>query len=245
MFNSKMFLKILSTEEISKLGINKIAQIQALGRSNHYRLASMSKGYHTDYICDNDYALKRAKELTISPITKELSPQEKILFVSEVRFIDTYKIIEILEDANIKKEEIEQLNLSILEFKKAETEYQKALSYLENKHEIEYDRVMEIINKLYPLLKNLNYAFNEEDIKLYSNARRFYCIISNYALKRKKIYMDIVQNPLLVKLVNISKYQFDFNQNSLYIFLNKINSILVTNPELLEQPTKKNNQKKV
>lgn len=231
--------KILTPETLQSLGLKRIKEIKELGKQNNYHLLVTQEIHvHPEnnlVIQHKEHATQRAEELSYCCRFQGLSEQEKNLLKTQIRFIDDEKIITLLREHQISKEEIEELNAIVAEFQKHLYTYQQKLEELERQCKISYGQAFDIITKYYPMLSNNNYSFNKEDKKLYSSALFFALRIKQPSFLLKDSLNKINHNPLFSKLAKICENYFGMEQKHLYIFINKINEIFVTNPNLFNK----------
>ena len=242
-FSEQMLSRILTIDDIKKLGNRTIVIIKNLGLENYHRLCLAGQNHDERSLSDSHYTIKRAIELSNSKIAYGLSDDEKQLFISEARFIDDSKIVNVLQEHDISVNDILEFNSQIVKFQKADEKYNLSLTKLEKKYDITYAQVVKIINELYPQLLKLDYTFNIEDKKLYSTANQFALMVATLNIKRKKDLTEINNNQFLIKIANICKNYYNIDPEYLYIFINKVNQILVTDHEICNQLSTK--QKKL
>lgn len=250
MFNSDMLLNVLTPEEIKSLGLEKVLEIKKDGADNNYRLESVYaiKTYsdHCYIKKYQDYVIKRTKEVAQTHKFKHLTHRERKLLESQLRFIDDEKIISMLKEHNISKDSIIELNRIIAKYQERKMVYDAKLVNLEIQCEMKYEQAVNIISKLYPLLTNDKYQFNKDDKKTYTNALSLVGRIRNASFQVKDVANEINNNETLTAIARLGKNHFDLDTNHLYMFINKINELLVTNPDLFEQlSNKQKNIKKV
>lgn len=245
MYTEKMLLNILTPETISKLGAERIAAVKENGAKNQYiitRYLSVMDhqiGKPFTFHTEINPSTKRLHEVANGHISKNLSSQEKKLLHSELRFVDDQVILDILKSKNITKENMEELNELIKVFQTKQIEYTLALIKLERKYDLSLEQALRII-ELYPALINTQYKLNDADHSLYRDTKKFFAIYKLYDRKKSAALEAVNENEILRKLTLIGKNYFDFNPSDMFILINKINELMVTLPEFIdEKQTKK------
>lgn len=244
MYTGKMLLNILTPETIRKLGEERISTVKEIGADNQYiimrHLSVMDRqiGKPFNVQSEIDPSTKRLHEVSIGYISKNLSSQEKILLHSELRFIDDQFILDLMKNKNITKEKMEELNELIKNFQVKQIEYTLSVVRLEKKYGLGLDQALRIV-ELYPALINTQYQLNNEDNSLYSDTKKFLALYKLVERKRNAALQAVNENELLQKLTIVGKNYFNFNPNDMFILINKINELIVTEPQFIEDKQKK------
>lgn len=232
MLTADTLSKILTPDTIAKLSEERISLVEKNG--NKYRYRIMDKNdypyYHNQAI---DFGTKKLLEIMNSSASKDLTPQEKLLFGSEMRFYNEEQIFTIFQNYNITIEDLEEINTLIKRFQKSQIEYTLGISHLERKYQLKLEQVKSIVIDLYPALLNntYDYKLNQEDSQLYHDARNFWNAYSLLNQKRKNRILAINENETIIKLIFIANNYYNLSPNLLFLFLNKINKLIVTQPD--------------
>ncbi len=243
MLKSEMLLNILSPDTIKDLGIDKITKIKNLGNQSKY-LTTIQENNPYSINQSLSYESKRIKELSKSYITKHLDKTEKTLFCSEIKFISDEQIIELLNKLEISIEDIMKINELIKDCQQANIKYTMTAIRLENKYDLKTDQALKIL-KLKPALLNNHYTLNQADINLYNNAQKLLILLRSVTTQKDKKLNNLNENINFKKLVFIAKDYFGINEANLFMFINKINELVVTCPEqLISNNNQKSSQKK-
>ena len=244
MYTEKMLLNILTPETIRELGDERIAAIKENGAKNQYiitrHLSVMDRqiGKPFNFQSEIDPSTKRLREVVNGHISKDLSPQEKILLHSELRFVDDQLILDILKSKNITREKMDELNELIKLFQTKQIEYTLSLIKLEKKYGLGLEQALRII-ELYPSLVNTQYQLNDADNSLYNATKKFFFSYKLFERKRNAALQDVNENELLHKLTVLGKNYFNFSPNDMFVLINKINELLVTQPQFTNEIQKK------
>lgn len=240
MLNSKYLLDILLPHTIREFGNETIHLIQAKGKASGQEL---NKFTNSAYISDNkiSYMSKRIKEMAQTKRTNGLNDTEKILFCSEVKFNDSEKIIDLINENEITIEQLNVVNELIMECQKAYLLNTIPLVQIESRYNLKVEQAKQII-ALKTTLLNTNYKLNDADTKTYETAKKMLTIIKLYETKIRKTLFELNANATVQKLLSINKNNFGFYESDFYLLMNKINELLVICPEKLKT---KETQKKL
>lgn len=230
MLDTNDILNILTIDAIKDFDKDKIEKIKKLSKENFYRLiGNCSNSYVRGHILINGD--KKVTELSQSALTCELSDEEKILFRSEIRFINDNEIIDIINRL-FTIDELADLNNKIDNIQSLNANHVMRSIELERKYNLDEEQVKRIL-KLKTILQSKNYKFNCEDIKTYAKARQFDLENNESLLPLNDAVAEINDNEVLKKLKSLGKNYFNLDENSIYLLINRINEIIVSYPELL------------
>ena len=234
MIKPNFIANILLPDTIEQLGMNKIYEVQRLGGENHYRLHLTTNALSHDIPAfQPNLANNRMHEIADkSRVSKGLSDLEKNLLKSELRFPNEEILLFALEKQNISKEDITELNSIIKEVQESYIKYTFTIINLEQKTGLDYDQVTRIM-KLTPALINNNYELNAEDKKYYRHAQFFTIQLKESKLELDEKLTTLFKNDTFNSLVRLSQDHYCLKPHDVSIIINKINTIMVINPEKL------------
>lgn len=231
MISQKDMLKVLTLEEIKNCDLELINEKveKSLWK---VKLISANKEISFDNL---KLESLRAMEISNSLEGSGLSKNEKALFASKLKF---HKIERVLDGIkNISFEELEEFNQLLTNFKYAYSKYLEAVKTLRNIYKLD-TRQVSMIKKLYKSLEEEKYQFNSADIETYNQAVKLEKILILFIMKVNNTFEKIALNPATKKLVQNAKNYYGLSESQLYLSLNRINEILITNPEMIKCHTK-------
>ena len=243
MIKPSFITNILLPETIEKLGMERIYEIDKIGSENHYRIHLTTKSLpHNIPTSQTSLANKRVQEIaSTSHIAHDMTDIEKNLFKAALRFPNDDTVLLALEGRNISKEDIMELNNIIKEVQESYIKYTFTIIKLEKAFDLKYDQVVNII-KLTPAVINSNYELSKEDKEYYRHAQIFLHQLKPIKSDWEKKLTSLLQHKTFEQLVRISQEHYSLATEEISMVINKINKILVTEPDKIlngEQMQKK------
>lgn len=240
MLTADTLLKVITPETIENIGNDKISIIKKLGKENSYMFFDDVTIHPNFYTKGIEQKNQKLIALSNGRLAANFSQQEKILFCSELRFPSDNKIIAILKNKKITPDDIKELDELIKNFQQEQIKLTLETIKLEEKYSLKVGQVIDII-KLYPSLLNSNFELSEIDSELYKKAKKFYFLLKFLTDTKEKKLKEVNKNETFAKLVTLTKEYFGHLPQDVYLLINKVNELLVTNPEY----TISNKQKKL
>lgn len=246
MLTSELLLNILTPDIIEQIGKDNILTIKKVGAENHYLITNKARNSYI-YNQTLDYSNKKIQELAQTPLASNFTYEGNILFHSTIKFPNDDDIINILKQLSITKEEIEQMNYLITQCQQNHIQYVIQSKKLEDDYDLKVEQVERIIKIPKKLIINTLLKINTKgnmketlkaskemldyEMELFDKAMEFHNKLKCFEIDENDALNNLNLNATFQRLVAFSKIHYGLELDSLFMFINKINELLVTCPE--------------